>query len=133
MKIGALSLATETKVTTIRFYEEIGMLDRPDRTASGRRTYNLGAVERLNFIRNTRRLGFSMDEIRSLIALADEPERDCAGAAAIASRHLADVEKRLRQLAALRDEFAAMSASGCSAKKMADCRVIEAIARHAPA
>lgn len=129
MKIGALSQATDTKVTTIRFYEDIALLGRPARTASGRRTYDLVAVEQLNFIRNARRLGFSIDEIRSLIALADEPERDCAEAATIASRHLAEVEKRLRQLAALRDELAAMSASGCSAKTMAECRVIQAISR----
>jgi len=129
MKIGDLSRATETKVTTIRFYEQIALLDRPARTASGRRTYDPPAVERLNFIRNARRLGFSIDEIRSLLALADEPERDCAEAAAIASRHLAAVEVRLHQLAALRDELAAMSAGGCSDKVMAECRVIQAIAR----
>ena len=70
MKIGELSRATATKVTTIRFYEEIGLLDRPVRTESNRRTYALRDVDRLNFVRNGRRLGFSIEEIRSLIALA---------------------------------------------------------------
>ena len=129
MQIGELANATATKVTTIRFYEEIGLLGRPARTASGRRTYNASAADRLNFIRNGRRLGFSIDEIRSLLALADQPERDCAEAADIASRHLADVEERLRQLDALRDELAAMSVAGCCAKTMAECRVIQAIGR----
>lgn len=129
MQIGELASATTTKVTTIRFYEEIGLLARPARTASGRRTYGSEDIDRLNFIRNGRRLGFSIDEIRSLLALADQPERDCAEATEIASRHLADVEERLRQLGALRDELAAMSAAGCSAKTMSDCRVIQAIAR----
>jgi DNA-binding transcriptional MerR regulator len=132
MKIGELSKATTTKVTTIRFYEQIGLLETPARTASGRRTYGISDVDRLNFVRNGRRLGFTIEEIRSLLALAEQPERDCAEAAAIASRHLADVEERLSQLGALRDELAAMSASGCSAKTLADCRVIQAIARPAP-
>lgn len=129
MQIGELASATTTKVTTIRFYEEIGLLGRPARTASGRRTYGPTDADRLSFIRNGRRLGFSIDEIRSLLALADQPERDCAEATEIASRHLADVEGRLRQLGALRDELAAMSAAGCSAKTMAECRVIQAIAK----
>ncbi|WCP16152.1 HTH-type transcriptional regulator HmrR (plasmid) [Sphingobium sp. AntQ-1] len=131
MQIGELSRATDTKVTTIRFYEEIGLLGQPVRTASGRRTYGLPDTDRLNFIRNARRLGFSIDEVRSLLALADQPERDCGDAAKIAARHLADVEQRLRQLSALRDELAAMSAAGCCAKTMAECRVIQAIARPA--
>lgn len=132
MQIGGLSQATDTKVTTIRFYEEIGLLNQPARTASGRRTYDLSAIERLNFIRNARRLGFSIEHIRSLFALTDEPARECGEASAIASRHLVDVETRLRQLAALRDELAAMVASGCSAKTMAQCGVIRAIAGPMP-
>lgn len=129
MQIGELANATATKVTTIRFYEEIELLGRPARTASGRRSYGRSDVERLNFVRNGRRLGFSIDEIRSLLALADQPGRDCAAATEIAARHLADVEERLRQLGALRNELAAMSAAGCSAKTMAECRVIQAIAK----
>ncbi len=129
MKIGELARETATKVTTIRFYEQIGMLEVPARTSSGRRTYRRADVERLHFVRNGRRLGFSIDEIRSLIVLSHQPERDCAEAADIAARHLADVEDRLRQLAALRDELATMSASGCCSRSMADCKVIQAIAR----
>ena len=129
MQIGQLASATAIKVTTIRFYESIGLLDTPARTTSGRRTFLPRDADRLNFIRNGRRLGFSIDEIRSLIALSNQPERDCAEAAKIASHHLIDVEERLRQLEALRDELAAMSGNGCSAKRIADCQVIEAIAR----
>jgi DNA-binding transcriptional MerR regulator len=129
MMIGELARATTIKVTTIRFYEGIGLIENPDRTASGRRIYRPADVERLHFIRNGRRLGFSIDEIRSLIALANEPERDCAEAARIAAGHLVEVEKRLGQLTALRDELATMSESGCTAKRMSDCKVIEAIGR----
>lgn len=128
MQIGDLSRATATKVTTIRFYEQIGLLEQPLRTASGRRTYANDVVERLNFIRNGRRLGFSIDEIRSLIALASEPRRDCGEAMAIATRHLAEVEKRIEQLVGLRDELALMSLN-CDRQRIASCRVIQAIAK----
>lgn len=129
MRIGELARETGTKVTTIRFYEQIGLLETVARTGSGRRIYAHADLERLHFIRNARRLGFSVDEIRSLIALANQPERDCAEAAKIAARHLADVQERLRQLRALRDELAAMSNPLCGASRMAECRVIQTIAQ----
>jgi DNA-binding transcriptional MerR regulator len=74
LMIGQLSQQTGTKVTTIRFYETIGLLSIPPRTVSGRRTYGIGDVQRLQFIRNGRRLGFSIEEIRSLIGLAENRE-----------------------------------------------------------
>ncbi|MFP5507954.1 MAG: MerR family DNA-binding protein, partial [Alphaproteobacteria bacterium] len=72
-----------------------GLLPRPIRTASGRRSYDVADVRRLSFIRHGRGLGFAVEEIRSLLALSDQPERDCAEAAAIARRHLADIESRI--------------------------------------
>ncbi len=90
--IGQLASETSTKVTTIRFYESIGLLRSAPRTASGRRTYDASDIERLHFIRNGRRLGFSVDEIRSLMGLAQNPDQDCGAASAIAAQHLKDVE-----------------------------------------
>ena len=127
LMIGDLARLTGTKVNTIRFYEDIGLLPRAVRTASGRRTYASLDVRRLVFIRHGRALGFSTDEIRSLLALADEPDRDCSEAAAIARRHLADIEVRLARLVALRDALAEVAVS-CEGGRVADCRVMEAIA-----
>lgn len=127
LAIGDLARQTGTKVNTVRFYEDIGLLPLPIRTASGRRTYDVADVRRLSFIRHGRGLGFSVDEIRSLLALADEPERDCAEAAAIARRHLQDIEARIARLETLRDALASVAAS-CEGGRIADCRVIEAIA-----
>lgn len=126
MMIGRLAKDTATKVTTIRFYETIGLLPAPPRTESGRRTYGAADVERLHFIRNGRRLGFSIDEIRSLIGLAERPTQDCTAASAIAARHLEDVEHRLSQLTYLRDELAALTRS-CTNDQIANCRIIQAI------
>jgi len=127
LMIGELARMSGTKVTTIRFYESIGLLDTPPRTTSGRRSYAAGDVRRLHFIRNGRRLGFSIEEIRSLIALDGEPDRDCAEASEIAARHLAEVEDRLSQLTALRDELA-LVATSCGGTRTADCHIIQAIA-----
>ncbi|MES3151656.1 MerR family transcriptional regulator [Sphingomonas faeni] len=132
LMIGKLAQQTGTKVTTIRFYETIGLLSVPPRTESGRRTYGVGDVQRLRFVRNGRRLGFSIEEIRSLIGLTENPSHDCSAASAIASRHLEDVENRLAQLALLRDELAVLSQS-CTNDQIANCRIIQAIAEtHAP-
>lgn len=127
MMIGQLARATATKITTIRFYETIGLLAAPSRTASGRRAYGPDDVQRLHFIRNGRRLGFSIEEVRSLMDLAESPGRACGEVNAIAARHLEDVEIRLAQLASLRDELAALTRS-CTSEQIADCRIIQAIA-----
>lgn len=127
LAIGDLARQTGTKVNTIRFYEDICLLPRAVRTASGRRSYSVVDVRRLAFIRHGRGLGFSVDEIRSLLALSDEPERDCAEAAAIARRHLQDIETRIARLETLRDALSEVAVS-CEGGRARDCRVIEAIA-----
>ncbi|WP_279333196.1 MerR family DNA-binding protein [Sphingomonas paucimobilis] len=85
----------------------------------------------MQFIRNGRRLGFSVDELRSLMGLAQNPDQDCGAASAIAARHLEDVEARLAQLMVLRDELAMLSQS-CTKARMADCRIMRAIGRGHP-
>lgn len=125
--IGDLARLTGTKVNTIRFYEDIGLLHRAIRTASGRRTYANSDVRRLAFIRHGRALGFSIDEIRSLLALANQPDGDCSEAAAIARRHLADIEVRIARLEALRAALGDVAVS-CEGGRVDECRVIEAIA-----
>ncbi len=127
LAIGDLARQTGTKVNTIRFYEDIGLLPRAVRTASGRRSYGIPDVRRLAFVRHSRALGFSVEEIRSLLALSDEPERDCAEAAAIARRHLQDIETRITRLETLRDALSVVAVS-CEGGRARDCRVIEAIA-----
>ena len=124
--IGDLAKRTGTKVNTIRFYEDIGLMPEAARTSGGRRTYGEGQVRQLGFIRHARELGFSVDEIRSLIALSADPDQDCHEAGAIARRHLASVEDRITRLVALRDALSEATRS-CEGGKIADCRVMEAI------
>jgi DNA-binding transcriptional MerR regulator len=129
MAIGALSRDTGVKVPTIRFYEQIGLLPAAPRTESNRRAYGPEDVMRLRFIRHARELGFEMDAIRQLIALANHPEQPCGQADFIAREHLAQIDTKIARLVALRAEVQQML-DGCTQERIADCRVIEVLADH---
>lgn len=130
MKIGELSAATATHIETIRYYEKIGLLPAPPRTGSNYRSYGNAHRERLAFVRHARELGFSIEDIRSLIDLSGDPNRECAEADRIASHHLAQVEQKIAQLNSLRDELSHM-VGRCRTGLTADCRVIEVLGNHA--
>jgi DNA-binding transcriptional MerR regulator len=130
MKIGALSKATGTNIETIRYYERIDLLPAPHRTAANYRSYGEAHRARLAFVRHSRELGFTIEEIRSLLDLSDHPERDCAEADRIATRHLVQVEAKIAQLTGLREELARIIGS-CRGGVAADCRVIETLGDHA--
>lgn len=129
LTIGKLATATEVKAPTIRFYEQIGLLPPPDRSDSDRRLYGEATVKRLSFIRHARQLGFSVEAIRSLLALTDEPDRPCEDANALAAEQLADVEAKIAQLEALRSELRRMVTANCHGRA-GDCRVIEVLSDH---
>ena len=128
--IGAAARASGVKVPTIRFYEQIGLMPPVGRTESNRREYGAEDVRRLRFIRHARELGFSVDDIRELLAIAADPAGSCAGADSIAARRLAEVERRIAQLGALRTELARMIGS-CRHGSVETCNVIETLADHA--
>ncbi len=126
LMIGDLAAATATKVNTIRFYEEIGLMRRAARTQSGRRTYGAGDLKRLRFIRHARKLGFETQEIRSLLALGDDPERPCDEVTQIAVRHLDDVNEKIARLALLRDELEQIARS-CAGGLVSECRIMDSL------
>lgn len=128
--IGAAAKRTGIKVPTIRYYEAEGLLPAPPRTESGRRLYGPRELRRLSFIRHARQLGFELDQIRTLLDLADHPERPCASADAIARDNLAAVQARLTQLRALEKELKRMVAA-CHGGAAQDCRIIEVLSDHA--
>lgn len=127
--IGGLAKASGVKVTTIRYYKSIGLIDPPGRSEGGQRLYDEGAIERMNFIRHARDLGFSLDAIRELIALSANTERSCAKIDEIARRHAADIRHRIKRLKALEREMERMI-KACSVDRVADCRVLAVLAHH---
>ena len=129
VSIGEAAKETGVKVPTIRFYEEIKLLRTPERTDGNRRQYGQSDLSRLSFIRHARELGFDLDAIRTLLTLQDNPDQPCVAADGIAKARLADVERRIRSLTALKKELVAMI-DGCSSGRVSECRVIETLADH---
>lgn len=124
--IGKLAQATGTKAETIRFYEKIGILAKPSRTAGNYRTYCEDHVSRLTFIRRARDLGFPLETVRLMLSLVDQPERSCAAVDEIVVQQRHDVEQRIADLERLRDELGRLSQQ-CQGGQVAECRIIEAL------
>ncbi len=124
--IGDLAAHSGTKVETIRYYEKAGLMPKPARTAGNHRAYTQAHANRLAFIRHSRELGFSLDSIRILLALSDDPERPCAEVDVIAREHLAAVRERISRLRALEAELSRM-VDACGCGRVADCRIIEVL------
>ncbi len=132
MSIGTLARETGCKVTTIRYYEHIGMLPAPGRSAGNTRRYDASHLERLGFIRHCRELGFGQRAVRELLDLTDRPERSCEAVASVTRRHLQDVDRKIARLEALKRELTHMIAA-CDGGCIAECRLVEALADHSHA
>ena len=126
LSIGELASHTGVTAETIRYYEREGVIPRAARSGPGRyRRYTGADVERLRFIRRARDLGFSLDEVRELLALADgTPDRPCTDVDRIARAHLAQVDAKLAQLSALRIELDRMVGACQSTVPIAECRIL---------
>lgn len=127
LSIGDLGKATNTKVETVRYYERIGLLPKPPRTSGNYRDYGKAELGRLSFIRRARDLGFSLDQIRELLTLSDDRDQSCAAVDAIATSHLADIDRKLADLNALRSELSRLLGS-CQRGTIGDCLIIDTLA-----
>lgn len=124
--IGVAARRSGVNIETIRFYERSGLLKAPPRTAGGHRVYDTDGVKRLNFVRRARELGFTLDQIRDLLALADEAETSCAEVAVLANDQLDAVRGRLADLARMETVLAAMI-ERCAHGTVPDCPILEAL------
>jgi Cu(I)-responsive transcriptional regulator len=132
MTIGSLATATGTKVETIRWYERVGLLPAPPRSEGNYRSYGDEHLRRLSFIRRSRDLGFTVEKVRELLALADQRDRSCAEVDAIARAHLSEVERKIADLTRLSDELRDVIGQ-CGCGSVAECNIIEALSPHGPA
>jgi DNA-binding transcriptional MerR regulator len=100
-RIGDLAERTGTSAPTIRYYEQIGLLRRAARQAGGQRVYTSDDVERLTFIRRCREFGFSIEQVRTLVSIMQDPRSSCMTARDMAVGHLDAVRAKRRELKAL--------------------------------
>lgn len=126
LSIGDLASATGTKVVTIRYYEKVGLLPEPPRSAGNYRTYDTGHRDRLRFIRRCRDLGFTLEQLRELLDLSAQTDRDCTRVDRIARDHLHEVEQKIEDLSKLAKELKRISTC-CEGGRIGDCRIIEAL------
>ncbi len=127
--IGQLAKQAGYAVQTVRYYEETGLMPHPPRTEGGQRRYSAEHVDRLLFIRHARDLGFEVEDIRSLLGLAVDPDQSCAAVDQIARKHLAAIDEKIARLESLRAEVHRML-KACARSKVAECNVIGALTNH---
>lgn len=124
--IGAISAETGVNIETIRYYERIGIMPAPPRTQGGQRAYSEDHFKRLIFIRRSRQLGFSLDEIRVLLGLAGGHTLTCAEVRQMAHTHIADIRQKTKDLKKLERTLTDLAAR-CHGKKVPDCPILDAL------
>lgn len=126
LSIGKLSQQSGVNIETIRYYEKIGVMPAPGRSAGGFRIYEPDHLKRLSFVRRSRQLGFSLDEIRNLLRLVDGHGHTCAEVHALMLSHLAEIRRKIRDLRRLQRAMAEMAAR-CSGESVPECPIVDAL------
>ena len=126
LPIGEASRRTGVNIETIRYYERIGVMPDPARTQAGHRAYTLEQIKRLAFIKRSRKLGFSLAEIRALLALVDAGATTCAEVHHMTTEHLANVRHKIADLRTMERVLKDMAAE-CSRGDVPQCPIIDAL------
>ena len=127
LSIGELSRHTRVNIETIRYYERIEMLPAAPRTAGGRRVYGPTDIRILAFIHRARELGFTLGEIRALLALSGEgASESCAEVRELAAAHLAEIRGKIADLKAM-ERVLADAVERCDAGEAPGCPVLDAL------
>ncbi len=126
--IGQLAKQANCKVETVHYYEKTGLMPKPARSEGGHRLYNLSHVKRLNYIRRSRELGFSIDKIKHLLQFIDEPNHYCGEVKAVALQHGREIQQKIDDLKRLKQALNEM-VSQCedSQNSIDDCPIIDAL------
>lgn len=128
MKIGDLATASSTAIDTIRYYEREGLLPAPARTQGGFRVYEPIHLERLQFIRFCRGLDMSLDEVRVLLRVKDEPGSDCGDVNALLDAHIGHVSRRIRELRTLEKQLRELRQRCGEAQRADQCGILSGLA-----
>ena len=126
MKISDAAAASGCHLETIRYYERIGLMPAPARTTGRYRNYRVADVERLRFVARGRGLGFSLEEIRSLLRLAQDPVMSCGEVDQLARQHLSDIRARIEDLQRMADELE-RTANSCGGGQRGACTILDTL------
>ena len=126
LQIGSISSRTGVNIETIRYYERIGIMPEPTRSERGTRLYNHDQLRRLAFIKRSRELGFSLDDIRGLLELVDGGSFSCAEVHAVTTAHLGEVKQKIADLRKMEKVLKVM-ADECSQGDLPDCPIIDSL------
>ena len=126
MLIGVLSQHIGCHIETIRYYERIELLPKPLRTHGGHRVYNKEQMKRLVFICRSRELGFSLEEIRTLLRLVDGKRYTCQQIKTIMEKHLGDIKKKISDLRRLQKTLGDISVQ-CEGGQIPECPIIDVL------
>jgi len=129
LSIGQLARRSGVKIPTIRYYEQVGLMSTPERTAGNQRRYTKEQMERLSFIRHARGLGLPIEDIKDLIELGSHPEMDCGAAHQIADKQLETVREKIKKLRRLEKELKRI-ASEHDTGQVGDCFVLQSLVEH---
>ena len=132
MKISEAAAASGCHLETIRYYEREGLIPPPARARNGYRSYTSDEIERLRFISRGRELGFSLDEIRSLLRLEHDRSLSCDEIDAIARNHLADIRGKVRELNRIARELD-RTIGACSGGARGQCSILATLRAPPPA
>lgn len=128
LSIGQLARQVGCRTETVHFYERAGLMPEPPRTAGGHRVYEGRHRRRMSFIRRSRELGFTLDQVRSLLSLVDSGAFTCAEVRDLTLDHLSEVRGKLADLKRLERVLTDMAAQ-CEDGSLPDCPIIEALNR----
>jgi MerR family transcriptional regulator, mercuric resistance operon regulatory protein len=131
LMIGALAERVGVNIETVRYYERVGLLPAAARTRGGHRLYDASHVRRLTFIRRSRELGFSLDEVRSLLKLVDG-RRTCGEVKAVAIDHVARIRERIAELRRM-ERILIETAARCEGGGAPSCAIVETLSGEARA
>lgn len=124
--IGVLSERSGVNIETIRYYEKVGIMPSPARSAGGYRIYGPEHARRLHFVRRGRELGFSLDELRGLLHLVDGHTFTCAQVHSLTIQHLKDIRQKVADLRRLERVMSDM-ARQCRGDQVPECPIIDAL------
>lgn len=127
LTVSQLARATEVGADTVRYYERIGIIGEASRTDSGYRKFDGQAADRIRFIKNAQEMGFSLDEIKELMRLADDDAADCSAVSEFARRKADELEDRIRKMRRFKRELDELVDACSGSNPLGSCKILARI------